>query len=94
MEWATYSPPPPHNFTSIPRIRSQAPALDLQHPEVTLSEYEGTSGKMFDESTVDVAEDTGRAEELKRRADGTSDDPAAGHDAANPSQSPRTGEGQ
>ncbi|MDQ1617770.1 MAG: cytochrome c oxidase subunit [Actinomycetota bacterium] len=94
LEWATSSPPPRHNFTSIPRIRSEAPAFDLHHPEIALSEYEGTSGQMYDESSVDVAEDTGRAEELKRRVDGTSDDPTVRHDEAHNSQSPRTEEGQ
>ena len=33
LEWATSSPPPRHNFTSIPRIRSEAPGFDLNHPE-------------------------------------------------------------
>jgi cytochrome c oxidase subunit 1 len=33
LEWATSCPPPRHNFTSIPRIRSEAPAFDLNHPE-------------------------------------------------------------
>jgi len=33
LEWATSCPPPPHNFTSIPPIRSEAPAWDLHHPE-------------------------------------------------------------
>ncbi|WP_375433379.1 cytochrome c oxidase subunit I [uncultured Friedmanniella sp.] len=92
LEWATSSPPPRHNFTSIPRIRSEAPAFDLHHPEVALSEYEGTDGR-FDETQVDAAEDTGRAEELKRRVDGTSDDPTVAHERDNPSQSPRPGEG-
>ena len=45
LEWATSSPPPRHNFTSIPRIRSESPAFDLHHPEVALSEYEGTDGR-------------------------------------------------
>ncbi|MGK0716423.1 aa3-type cytochrome oxidase subunit I [Leucobacter sp. W1153] len=35
LEWATSCPPPRHNFTSIPRIRSESPAFDLNHPEVT-----------------------------------------------------------
>ncbi len=35
LEWATSCPPPRHNFTSIPRIRSEAPAFDLHHPEAT-----------------------------------------------------------
>jgi cytochrome c oxidase subunit I len=32
LEWATSCPPPRHNFTSIPRIRSERPAFDLNHP--------------------------------------------------------------
>ncbi len=35
LEWATSCPPPRHNFASIPRIRSERPAFDLHHPEVT-----------------------------------------------------------
>ncbi|WP_311477902.1 cytochrome c oxidase subunit I [uncultured Gulosibacter sp.] len=34
LEWATSCPPPRHNFTSIPRIRSERPAFDLNHPEL------------------------------------------------------------
>ena len=33
LEWATSCPPPRHNFTSIPQIRSERPAFDLHHPE-------------------------------------------------------------
>ncbi|NEN07778.1 cytochrome c oxidase subunit I [Diaminobutyricibacter tongyongensis] len=33
LEWATSCPPPRHNFTTIPRIRSESPAFDLNHPE-------------------------------------------------------------
>ncbi len=33
LEWATSCPPPRHNFNSIPRIRSERPAFDLNHPE-------------------------------------------------------------
>jgi cytochrome c oxidase subunit I len=36
LEWATSCPPPRHNFTSIPRIRSESPAFDLNHPELAL----------------------------------------------------------
>ena len=35
LEWATSCPPPRHNFTALPRIRSERPALDLQHPELS-----------------------------------------------------------
>jgi cytochrome c oxidase subunit 1 len=34
LEWATGCPPPRHNFTRIPRIRSERPAFDLHHPHV------------------------------------------------------------
>ena len=34
LEWATACPVPRHNFTSLPRIRSERPAFDLHHPEV------------------------------------------------------------
>jgi cytochrome c oxidase subunit 1 len=36
LEWATSCPPPRHNFTSIPRIRSESPAFDLAHPEAEI----------------------------------------------------------
>jgi cytochrome c oxidase subunit 1 len=35
LEWATSCPPPRHNFTSLPRIRSERPAFDLHHPEAS-----------------------------------------------------------
>ena len=35
LEWATSCPPPRHNFTSMPRIRSERPAWDLHHPEAS-----------------------------------------------------------
>lgn len=34
LEWATSCPPPRHNFTSLPRIRSERPAFDQAHPEL------------------------------------------------------------
>src|SRR5580700_1234148 len=34
LEWATSCPPPRHNFTSIPRIRSERPAFDLHYPRI------------------------------------------------------------
>jgi cytochrome c oxidase subunit 1 len=35
LEWATGTPFPRHNFTSIPVIRSESPAFDLNHPEAS-----------------------------------------------------------
>jgi cytochrome c oxidase subunit 1 len=34
LEWATSCPPPRHNFTSMPRIRSERPAFDLHYPHM------------------------------------------------------------
>jgi cytochrome c oxidase subunit 1 len=34
LEWATTSPPPRHNFLSIPRIRSERPAFESHYPHV------------------------------------------------------------
>lgn len=35
LEWVTSCPPPRHNFTSIPPIRSERPAFDMNHPEAS-----------------------------------------------------------
>ena len=34
LEWATSCPPPSHNFTSLPRIRSERPAFELHYPHM------------------------------------------------------------
>ena len=44
LEWATSCPPPRHNFTSIPRIRSESPAFDLNHPELAPAGYSNGTG--------------------------------------------------
>ena len=46
LEWATSCPPPRHNFVSVPRIRSEAPAFDLHYPEL------GTGYQPLPERTV------------------------------------------
>jgi cytochrome c oxidase subunit I len=33
LEWATTCPPPRHNFTDLPRIRSERPAFELHYPD-------------------------------------------------------------
>ncbi|MFE3448100.1 cytochrome c oxidase subunit I [Nonomuraea sp. NPDC059194] len=40
LEWATSCPPPRHNFTSLPRIRSERPAFDLHYPHVSAKPQE------------------------------------------------------
>ena len=39
LEWATSCPPPRHNFTSMPVIRSERPAFDLHHPHLSKIEH-------------------------------------------------------
>ena len=34
LEWATTSPPPPHNFDQLPPINGRRPLWDLAHPEL------------------------------------------------------------
>ncbi len=45
LEWATSSPPPRHNFISLPRIRSDSPAFDLHHPEIAALELAHNPGE-------------------------------------------------
>jgi len=61
LEWATSCPPPRHNFTSMPRIRSESPAFDLHHPEVALRDV-----AVADEArpAVDAPDLTGRREHV------------------------------
>ncbi|MER7499903.1 cytochrome c oxidase subunit I [Nonomuraea pusilla] len=40
LEWATSCPPPRHNFTGIPPIRSERPAFDLHYPHSQWREVE------------------------------------------------------
>ena len=39
LEWATSCPPPRHNFTRLPRIRSERPAFDLHYPHVAALDH-------------------------------------------------------
>ena len=45
LEWATASPFPRHNFTSIPLVRSESPAFDLNHPEYAAPEAKADAKK-------------------------------------------------
>ncbi|GAA2753756.1 cytochrome c oxidase subunit I [Amnibacterium kyonggiense] len=57
LEWATSCPPPRHNFTSIPRIRSESPAFDLNHPEAGIPFGIGPAKDAPDAPTYDAARD-------------------------------------
>ncbi|EIC70745.1 cytochrome c oxidase subunit I [Mycobacteroides abscessus M94] len=35
LEWATSCPPPRHNFSELPRIRSERPAFELHYPHMS-----------------------------------------------------------
>ncbi|MDT4943830.1 MAG: cytochrome c oxidase subunit, partial [Pseudonocardiales bacterium] len=51
LEWATSCPPPRHNFTSIPRIRSERPAFEYHYPHLLERlEAEAHAGKKHDHS--------------------------------------------
>ncbi len=65
LEWATSSPPPRHNFQRLPRIRSEAPAFDVHHPEVAALELADNDAMSDDDHDVaDSPEQRGRAEHL------------------------------
>jgi cytochrome c oxidase subunit 1 len=52
LEWVTSCPPARHNFTSIPRIRSERPAFDLHFPEAAAIDHAAS----HHEPVVDDAE--------------------------------------
>ena len=56
LEWATSCPPPRHNFTELPRIRSERPAFELHYPHMV--------DRMREEAHVGHASE--KAEEKKR----------------------------
>ncbi len=56
LEWATSCPPPRHNFTSIPRIRSESPAFDLNHPEAGIPIGVGAGKDAPDAPVLDIAD--------------------------------------
>jgi cytochrome c oxidase subunit 1 len=66
LEWATSSPPPRHNFTSLPRIRSESPAFDLHHPELSMLEHEDND---LDSPFADAPNLEGHEEALRDQAD-------------------------
>ena len=79
LEWATSSPPPRHNFTTIPRIRSESPAFDLHHPEVAALELV-EANQLGDERDDADAPDDERSRRSPRGADGSPDRRGRGRD--------------
>jgi cytochrome c oxidase subunit 1 len=56
LEWATSCPPPRHNFTSIPRIRSERPAFEYHYPHlIPRLVAEGHPGKLPDAISINPA---------------------------------------
>ncbi|NED59382.1 cytochrome ubiquinol oxidase subunit I, partial [Streptomyces sp. SID10244] len=78
LEWATSCPPPRHNFTELPRIRSERPAFELHYPHmIDRMRAEAHVGPGHDEHGHDrqVAEE---AEHLRRAPLTTGDHEASG----------------
>ncbi|MFF3314887.1 cytochrome c oxidase subunit I [Streptomyces sp. NPDC003035] len=55
LEWATSCPPPRHNFLTLPRIRSESPAFDLNFPDLAAVDYARSHKR-------DVIDDPGAAQ--------------------------------
>src|ERR1700712_3771673 len=59
LEWATSCPPPRHNFTELPRIRSERPAFELHYPHMTerirLESHVGSSAPDLGEAASGAA---------------------------------------
>jgi len=66
LEWATPCPAPRHNFTSLPRIRSERPAFDLHHPAVAALDLPEPGRDVLD-SFYAGPESTGRSEVTSQR---------------------------
>jgi cytochrome c oxidase subunit 1 len=65
LEWATSCPPPRHNFTELPRIRSERPAFELHYPHmVERMRAESHVGRAHGEEGSDVT----RADEVDVRS--------------------------
>ncbi|MFV0428852.1 MAG: cytochrome c oxidase subunit I [Arachnia sp.] len=59
LEWATSCPPPRHNFTTLPRVRSISPVFDLAHPEYAADPDE-IIPELIDDEPAEQLEETHR----------------------------------
>ena len=64
LEWATTCPPPRHNFAELPRIRSESPAFDVNHPEIASREMM-ENRHLDDDQTSDASQQDQRKEHLE-----------------------------
>jgi cytochrome c oxidase subunit 1 len=53
LEWATSCPPPRHNFTELPRIRSERPAFELHYPHMVERLRQERSAHVFSAGSGD-----------------------------------------
>ena len=60
LEWATSCPPPRHNFTELPRIRSERPAFELHYPHMV--------ERMRDEAHIGPGHGGGKTTEVLEQA--------------------------
>jgi cytochrome c oxidase subunit 1 len=67
LEWATSSPPPRHNFVTLPRIRSESPAFDLHHPEIAALEMVENEALRREGDLADAPDVTGRRGHLEQQ---------------------------
>ncbi|MBA0125177.1 cytochrome c oxidase subunit I [Haloechinothrix sp. YIM 98757] len=79
LEWATSSPPPRHNFTELPRIRSERPAFELHYPHMI--------ERLHSEGHISF---TGKALENPNGSAPSGSQSAAGTDEPEPDSNPDT----
>ena len=61
LEWATSCPPPRHNFTELPRIRSERPAFEAHYPHlVERLQAEAHAGKRHTPYAAELGGTAGR----------------------------------
>ncbi len=76
LEWATSCPPPRHNFTYIPRIRSERPAFEYHYPQLLERlQAEAHAGGVHSRVTVMDSRDPESGAHLGRSREQAKDEP-------------------